>query len=631
MSNPKKSHAFIITFVLVLLLLLLGYWLFTNRDRIFKTEGLNLGRNFDPLVESPDRKPLGVIWDSIFNPGKPKTNTDPNGSNTNPNTSNNNQNNNSNKCNNNTDNYPDCTTKNGVCINGTTNPPKCTTLADGKCQNGAMNPTTCDVFEHPFCAANKITKELSSNKNTDRDQVKFLQTILSKLPSSLGGTYLKESDIDGGYGPKTISAVKVFQKDNKLNQTGSVDIATMNALNNKCNEFFNGINDPSIAQCADGIDNDKKEGIDSADPSCHSDFDAKNSSSYDKNIRDEARIRISAECGDGINNDREQGPDYLDKDCYRDGIINKEQLSYDKYITSEKGTLPIPDKPCENGAINYPICDRFTETNKCTPPAVNYPQCNKDENGDCLNGSKNANCVPDNIEKNKCAVFDQYPLEFTEKERADLAELLRKFYLLAPTLKTEEDLNLLYNEINRYKDLIAQTNNLTKQCYLETGYQWNWNWGFPDTYDFCKRNPKLCDKELAKKSDCDINPSSCIGKDIYNDTYISPSGLDEWSFIKRYGNPWFNPTKKGSYLDEDNAKKFYPIGTNLNKDDNYVLKNKRGLKEFTPIVTKRPMSQYDREKKDDGIHLLWSANYNFDINGVMIDRIREFELLLYIW
>jgi hypothetical protein len=838
-NKPKKSKAFIITFVLILLLLLAGYWLFTNKDKVFKTGGLNLGRIFEPLVESPDRKPLRVIWDSVFNPGKVTPTEDPDAFVYDPNnnvynlpvinisaspssiqegessiiswTSNNavscktpdgiqtgtsgsfstgtlnksksfavscsgkngtvssnitirvgnrdidpflfpivsgnaqpspiqpgesstvswDSNNTTScdagagnptttrgsfetgplyattaytiictgddgtsgrnvfvivrdmldyeldKCTNGTDNYPLCTTKNGQCINGATNPPLCTTTADNKCLNGATNPEACDIFENAFCAANKITEELSTTNKSNKEQVTFLQTILSKLPSSSGQTYLKDTDIDGDYGQKTRTAVIQFQKDNSLPETGAVDIDTMNTVNNKCNEFFN---NSGLAQCNDGIDNDGKEGIDSEDQSCHSDFNANNPNSYDKFIRDEGRVKTNAECGDGINNDNEEGPDYQDKDCHTDGNVNNWDSYYKDIVSEKTNSLPIPDNVCSNNATNPPLCTTG-EDGKClngannppicntfdkcpNPEAVNYPQCDRDADGNCLNGATNATCTLDPTEENKCAIFDQYPLDFTLEEEKALAELLRKFYLIAPSLKTEENLNLVSNEIEKYKLLINQTVKLTKQCYLDTGYQNNWNWGYYDTYNFCTRNPGVCSsKGVVKKSVCDANPTYCEGKDINNDTYEPPATheTNDYSngFITRYGNPWFNSTSiGGSYIDKKNAREIYPLGKKLNMDENYTMKLKQGMPEnvygpyilsklfildnyndiilskygdkdiYTPLIVKKPLVQSQGSRKT---HFIWNWYDSFDLNGVMLDRIHEFEKLLYIW
>ena len=61
--------------------------------------------------------------------------------------------------------------------------------------------------------------------NTEsKKDVALIQTLLSELG------YLTASDIDGGYGPSTESAVKDFQKDNKLGADGKVGPETMKKM-----------------------------------------------------------------------------------------------------------------------------------------------------------------------------------------------------------------------------------------------------------------------------------------------------------------------------------------------------------------------------------------------------------------
>ncbi len=71
------------------------------------------------------------------------------------------------------------------------------------------------------------------------------------------------------------------------------------------------------------------------------------------------------------------------------------------------------------------------------------------------------------IPENKCLLIEQNPLVFTDTEKAKLAELLRKFYLISSTLKTEEDIITVYSEIDQYKNFIAQTDGLINTCYKE--------------------------------------------------------------------------------------------------------------------------------------------------------------------
>ncbi|PIR83985.1 hypothetical protein COU18_01085 [Candidatus Kaiserbacteria bacterium CG10_big_fil_rev_8_21_14_0_10_51_14] len=78
--------------------------------------------------------------------------------------------------------------------------------------------------------------------------------------------------------------------------------------------------DPTTApQCSDGIDNDSDALIDTADPGCHTDFNASNSSSYDASRNDEAASAsigpAPSACSDGLDNDGDGLIDMNDPGC----------------------------------------------------------------------------------------------------------------------------------------------------------------------------------------------------------------------------------------------------------------------------------------------------------------------------
>ena len=68
-------------------------------------------------------------------------------------------------------------------------------------------------------------------------------------------------------------------------------------------------------------------------------------------------------------------------------------------------------------------------------------------------------------EINKC--LDIPPLTFTQEEKARLAVLLRKFYLISSTLRTTEDLATIYNEIDQQKNFVSNIQELEQQCKNE--------------------------------------------------------------------------------------------------------------------------------------------------------------------
>ena len=56
------------------------------------------------------------------------------------------------------------------------------------------------------------------------------------------------------------------------------------------------------------------------------------------------------------------------------------------------------------------------------------------------------------------------PLVFTDNEQTQLADLLRQYYIIAASLKTEDDLSILEGDTLTNKSLVAQVNSLTKDC-----------------------------------------------------------------------------------------------------------------------------------------------------------------------
>ena len=83
---------------------------------------------------------------------------------------------------------------------------------------------------NPDAKAEKADKKINLadfTSSTPQYQTKDIQTILAKLK------YLDSQYVTGIYGPITTNAVKAFQKDNKLKQTGLVDSETWAKLEKK--------------------------------------------------------------------------------------------------------------------------------------------------------------------------------------------------------------------------------------------------------------------------------------------------------------------------------------------------------------------------------------------------------------
>lgn len=137
-------------------------------------------------------------------------------------------------------------------------------------------------------------------------------------------------------------------------------------------------------------------------------------------------------------------------------------------------SLPQPGNTCKNGADNPTLCT--TKNGECIGGETNPPLCTIKK---CPNGASDyptcINLTPTGV-VNKCLVIEQNPLTFTPEEKARLAILLRKFYLISSTLKTSEDITTIYNEIDQQKNFISQIEDLTGQCLAQVDMSKNSEW-----------------------------------------------------------------------------------------------------------------------------------------------------------
>ena len=256
--------------------------------------------------------------------------------------------------------------------------------------------------------------------------------------------------------------------------------------------------------CEDGEDNDRNELTDRDDPSCYEDFDISESSKYNPNLF-EGRVPWIPQCRDGIDNETTlgltaDGADSEDPDCYND------EGKYDPDILLEYGGVSTRDRlpACMDGLDNDgngdideddPECHadgdpfnpdsyierHYSESQKIT----GLPQCSDflDNDKDGLIDRWDPSCHDDFNANNplsynkmlnnewatapivdSCEILGDYPLEFTEQEKSQMKNILRKFYLLAPKLKDSEDILSAYREIEKNNELIFKTEVLIKEC-----------------------------------------------------------------------------------------------------------------------------------------------------------------------
>jgi hypothetical protein len=129
-------------------------------------------------------------------------------------------------------------------------------------------------------------------------------------------------------------------------------------------------------------------------------------------------------------------------------------------------SLPTTGDACSNGADNPTMCT--TANGVCVDGASNPPAC---DNGLCANGATDYPTCTDftttTTAPNLCLDIENNPLTFTDEEKAQLAALLRRFYLVSSTLRTTDDISTTYNELDQQNNFISQIEDLTSQCYLQ--------------------------------------------------------------------------------------------------------------------------------------------------------------------
>jgi hypothetical protein len=255
---------------------------------------------------------------------------------------------------------------------------------------------------------NLFSKVLSISRAIASGEIELRKTV----PVLLGG---KNNTINVLYTFKEAGAYYIracADKTSSSNDNGSI---VESNENNNCGLWTtvtvtNTLPTGGQFQCNDTLDNDSDGKIDTQDPNCHVDGDL--TKEYIPTHDDESSSPTTKfQCNDTLDNDSDGKIDTQDPNCHVDGDLTKE------YVSTHDSEL-------------------------------NSPEGDGDEN--------------------KCLLFEKNPLVFTDTEKAKLAELLRKYYLIAPTLKTEDDIYITYRELDSYENLIETVGELTNQCYEQT-------------------------------------------------------------------------------------------------------------------------------------------------------------------
>jgi hypothetical protein len=273
-------------------------------------------------------------------------------------------------------------------------------------------------------------------------------------------------------------------------------------------------------ECSDDKSNDTDSLIDEEDPQCYV-GGAVVTGKYLATHNSETKA--PTECNDTLDNNQNGEGDSSEPNCYLGGI--KEGGTYVPTWDSESD---FPTK-CTDGTDNDNDGDVDNFDSGCYPDGDITKTFNPKWNDETT-----AEITP-----NICLNIEQNPITFTPEEKARLDTLLRKFYLISSTLKTTEDISAIYSEIEQQQHFMSQTDELTKQCYLEV----NDEFGF---YDFCSRNKSLCDTP-ASSGDYGVEFAKS-NNDAYSDIFYgkkvstSKANPNKFDTTPRRGNPWYQPS-----------------------------------------------------------------------------------------
>mgnify|MGYP003407309045 FL=1 len=134
-----------------------------------------------------------------------------------------------------------------------------------------------------------------------------------------------------------------------------------------------------------------------------------------------------------------------------------------KTIPCTTNDLPPPplETQCSDGVDND--ADKLMDTND--------PGCHSDYDQN-NNLSYDTNINDESRKKDNTAtaiggLCPDDPLIFTEEEKAQLAVLLRQYYLLAPTLRIEDDITLLDYDNQTNEELVKQATILINDCKVQ--------------------------------------------------------------------------------------------------------------------------------------------------------------------
>ena len=437
-------------------------------------------------------------------------------------------------CQNGTTNPPLCTTlPDGSCLNGDTNPPSCTTLPDGSCKNGTTNPPLCTTLSDGSCLNGDINPPLCTTMPNSCLNGAINYPLCTTIPTSCQ---------NGAINPPScttmpfngVPTVTVTANPSTINPGDSSIISWASTNATACNagtgngtgtsgSFNTGALNAGMSYTVTCTGPSGKSGNTVyinvsvggivipvlTYPTVTVTANPSTINPGDSSIISWASTNATA-CNAGTGNGTGTS-----------GSFNTGALNEDKsYTISCKGTSGsttgtayiFTSSSNISSTTNSTVCTVTTDLNYNTAACSNS----------CANGDTDyPTCTSKTNLIDQCAAIDSNQPEplsyyFTAAEKAKLAELTRKFYIIAPNLKSEDDITTAYTDLAMYQSLSDNLKTLTNQCYLQTN-------DTTDLADFCTRNPTFCSTD-----------------DVPNTTYTGPT--------LRFGNPYYKYLLRGSYI-----------------------------------------------------------------------------------
>ncbi len=522
-KNPKKSKALIIAFAITLVLIFGIYFIFIKDGGISNTKSAG-GKLFAPLLGTSKNKelntvdktntPTDITKTEIPNTGQEQTTTDtPNTSNIgnslitpnlnpiplptnnygfqNPCDSNQQVNNNGNSCDGNNLKYKTVFPANFI--------PQCKDGLDND-QDGLK-----DILD-PGCHTNLEVYKDIPKEVVDTTPVKLLPSPANTGAGSINSTTIGGASVKTGTCADTIdndgdnlkdlddpdchtdqNSKNSSTYDPTFNETGTLPANMMPNPEIKKSKYPSKTSrNPEmimivdtdtydenksteldfIPACRDGADNDQDGLIDELDPGCHSDLNPNNTNSYlkDKTIE----LNIIPQCSNGKDDDGDKLTDINDPGCHSD-LNTKNKSSYMPDKSTEFNIIPQCSDNIDNDSDNTKDAldsncwaDGKTKTLYDPNYGSEFANNNTNKNNNTNNNRGNGYGI-----KKQCNEAD-IALQFTDSEKAQLAELTRQFNLLAPFLKSQSDVNGEEDSTRNYKYIIENAKSLTQQCIDQT-------------------------------------------------------------------------------------------------------------------------------------------------------------------